>query len=165
MKEEIFVKDKFRLITIVMAISSLLIMIVSHFKIDEYLKIVIIPSFILIISYVFLIRKFDIDIRKNGYYYLIPIILILISNIIFDIANSNKVLNIVVIPIMLSIFFISLTNKKYNVSRRFLGWFFELFPSGLFSNLKYLKLNKIKNNTKNKKIFSIIIGILMKVDL
>lgn len=161
MREEIFVKEKFRLITMVMAISSLLIMIISHLHIDEYLKYAVIPSFILIISYIFLIRKFDIDTRKKAYYYLIPIVLILISNFIFKIDESNKILNILVVPILLSIFFISLTNDKYSISRRFLGWFLDLFPSGLFSNLKYLKLNKIKTNDKNKKIFSVILGIVI----
>lgn len=161
MKEEIFVKDKFRLITIVMAIASLIIMIVSHININEYLKYITIPSIILIISYIFLIKKFNIDIRKKAYYYLIPIVLILFSNIIFKVDESNKVLNVIVIPVMLSIFFLSLTNRKYNVSRRFIGWFLDLFPSGLFSNLKYLKLNNIKTTNKNKKVFSVILGIII----
>lgn len=165
MREEIFVKDKFRLITLVMGIASLLIMIVSHFKIDEYLKGVIMPFLILIASYIYLIKRLDIMVKRKAFYYLIPIILILISNVVFEIAYSNALLNIVIIPILLSIFFMSLTNKKYNLSRRFMGWFFELFPSGLFSNLKYLKLNKFKVSSKNKKVFGIIVGVLIGIPI
>ena len=66
-----------------------MMMIIHNIKMDSYIKYFIIPSILLIISFIYLIRKFDIDNNKKYYFLLIPIILILVSYLVIDIADSN----------------------------------------------------------------------------
>ncbi len=148
--------DKRTIITFL--ISAFIIAICHNLKIDNYFKNVIIPFIILILSYIYLF-KLTKNINKKAYYLLIPIILILTSNLIIKIDYTNQLLNIIILPILITIFFMSLINKNYNISNDFALWVFKLFPKNLFNNLKFLKLNKSKTkNNFSKIILGITIG-------
>ena len=153
------IKNNLRII-ITFILSSLIITIIHNFNINTYLKDFIIPTTILLISYTYTINKLNLIINKKTYYLLIPIILILISNLILKIDKTNIYLNIIIIPILLSIFFFKLTNKNYSIQRNFLKYFFTLFPKNIFKNLKEINLNlKIKNKINKNQFDSILKGL------
>ena len=139
--KKIFTNKVFTEITGFFLFDSLLITILINTNIDLYLSYIILPFIILLISYIILIKKNDLVVNKKAYYYLFFLILILASSFIIKIDISNKLLNIIVIPFLLSIFFLSLTNPYYNINN-FFSYFFKLIPNRLFSNLKYLSLLK-----------------------
>ena len=151
------IKDN-NIIKIVFLISSFIIVIFNNLNINWYTKGVMIPFTVMLISYIYLFNKTTFII-KRGYYLLIPIILILISFLIVKIDYSNMVLNIIIIPILLSIFFLSLTNKNYKISSYFIDWIFKIFPDGLISNLKYLKSDN--DNKKNSNTSNIVLGVIV----
>lgn len=159
--ENIFIKKNFKFISILFLAISFLMMIIHNIKMDLYIKYFIIPCSLLIISFIFLIRKFDIDKRKKYYLFLVPIILILFSYLIIDIDNSNMVLNVIVLPVLLSIFFAGITNERYVVDRNFIKNYFKIFPGNLFSNLSYLKLIKKEKTKKKNNLIYIVIGFVI----
>ena len=125
-------------------------------NINWYLKNIIIPFSVLIISNIAIFEK-DKFINKKAYFMLIPITLILISDPIIKIDASNKFLNVIVLFILVSIFLFLLVNKNYKISVNNISLMFKLFPDKIFSNLKYLKPSITKE--KNKKIVNIILGL------
>lgn len=137
-------------------ISSLIIVIFHNLKIDNYLKNVIVPFTTLTISYIIIF--FDKDVDKKKYLLMIPIFLILISNFFIKIDDINQDLNIIVLPILISIFFLIYTNKNYKLCVNSFNFVFKLFPKGLFSNLKFLKFDF--DDEKYNKIKNILIGIV-----
>ena len=148
---------------IVPIISSLLIVIVGKLDINWYFKYLMFPYFMLLVSMTFLTFK-NKDKSLKAYILLIPILLIIFSNLILKMFNGqideiNGILNIFILPVLISIYLFILVNKNYTVSFANTFLMFKLFPSKLFSNLKYIKFNtdKIKKN----KIGSIISGILI----
>ena len=159
--ENIFIKKNFKLISLLFLIISFIMMIMHNIKMDSYIKYFIIPCSLLIISFIYLIRKFDIDKNKKYYLLLIPIILILFSYLIIDIDNSNMILNVIVIPVVLSMLFIGTTNDNYVINRDFIKNFFRVFPGNLFSNLSYLKLVKEDKKKRNNNLLYIIIGFII----
>jgi len=144
-------------VTLTILISSLLIVITTNLNIDGYIKNVIIPFAITLLTYLFLLKDNEYK-NKKAYYLLIPIILIFINSLVIKIDDSNKLLNLVIIPVLLSTFFFLLINKNYKISNNFLTWLFKLFPKHLFRNLGYLKIEK--NNERNKKFNSIFLGVV-----
>ena len=66
---------------IVPIVSALLIVIISNLKIDWYFKTIMFPFFMVLVSSTILVMKND-DINKKAFYLLIPIILIIFSNLI-----------------------------------------------------------------------------------
>lgn len=150
-------------ISITSIISALLIYIVGLIKIDSYLKDIIIPFFIMLTSYVFLLKNVKLEKNKKAYWLLIPILLIMISRIIIKIDESNGFLNIIILPIIMQMFFYSLTNKNYKITGRSLWLAFKLFPNKLFYNLKYNKdLFKKKGS---KKISNILLGLIIGIPI
>lgn len=156
-------KKEFNIFLLSTTISAFLIMIVHNFKILSYDKYFIIPMFILIINYMYTMKKNNMIVNKKGFIYLIPIVLILLGTLFIKTDDSNKVLNVIIIPFLISFLFLTLTNKFYNVSRHFIKWFFKLFPTKLFSNLKHISSNVNIKNTNKKKISNILIGILISI--
>ncbi len=154
MQDNIKISHK-RIITFLIA--SLLIAISHNLKIDWYLKDVIIPFTILLITYIYIFADKN-YINKKAYYLLIPIILILISDMIIKIDWTNKLLNVLVLPFLITVFLMKLTNPNYSITKDYALWIFKLFPKDLFSNLKYLKLKRSneKSNTSN-----ILLGVLV----
>ena len=63
--ENIFVKKNFKLISLIFLVISFIMMVIHNIKMDSYIKYFIIPSCFLIISFIYLIRKFDIDKNKK----------------------------------------------------------------------------------------------------
>lgn len=140
-------------IVLTLLISALIIVISDNLKIDYYIKSIFIPFVTLLISYIILLKD-DYPLNKKHYYLLIPIILILISGVLTEIAFSNLSLNFLILPILLSIFFFFLTNKNYKISGSSIKWFWKLFPNKMIDNLKYLKFER--NNSS--KTISIVLG-------
>lgn len=156
-------KKENKRILITIFISALLIMIIRNFKLYDYDKYFIIPVIILIGSYLYILSNNKMIIDKRGYIFLIPIILIIIGTVIFKTNISNMILNIFIIPILISNLFLSLTNKNYRISNRFVIWIYRLFPKNLFKNIKSIKdIINIKNTNK-KKIYNIFLGILISI--
>ncbi len=143
---------------IVLLCAALLIVIFSNLKIDWYIRFVILPFSVMIISYIYLFEE-EKELNQKAYYLLIPIVLILMSDLILKIDESNKFLNVIVLPVLLTTFFMMLTNKNFFISSKIITWVFKLFPNKLFSNLKYLKSNGSK--TKSNRAVNIFMGIII----
>lgn len=137
-------------------LAAIIIVFFHGLNINWYLKNIIIPFSVLIISNIAIYEK-DKFINKKAYFMLIPITLILISDPIIKIDASNKFLNVIVLFILVSIFLFLLVNKNYKISVNNISLMFKLFPDKIFSNLKYLKPSITKE--KNKKIVNIILGL------
>ena len=146
-------------------ISAILIVIVGKLNIDWYFKNLMFPLLMIVISSTILVMDKK-DINKKAYYMLIPIILIIFSNLILlglkgNLDEDNELLNIVVLPILISMYLFLLINKNYKISLNNIFLMFKLFPSGLFKNLGYIKINVPRK--KNEKIINTIFGVLIGV--
>lgn len=159
--EEFKIKDT-KLIFIFAVIYAILMVIIRNMNIDYYLRSFILPLIFIIIGYIYLSYKNKIIKNKNAYYILMPIFLILISNFIFKVDESNMFLNIFILPIMISIFLFRLTTNN-EISLNSKKWVFKLFPKCIFSNLKYIKTG-FKNN-KSKNSINIILGLLIGIPI
>lgn len=127
----------------------------------EYLFNAMVPFVLILLSYIFLLRNKD-NKNKKAYLLLIPIGLIFINSVVFNdnrLDGSNQLLNIIILPILISTFLFIYTNKNYKINGSFWNWIFKLFPTGLFSNLKFLKLEKDKDRVN--KITNVILGIIV----
>ena len=153
--ENIFIKENIRLFLHLFGILSLIIMIFNNLNIDSYISKFIVPIMFLLISYIYLLKKMELSKNFNAYYYLIPITSMIMSYLV--ISDGNKFLNIIVIPITISIFLYSLVNDKYKLSRSIIPNFLKLIPNRLFSNLDYLNMLK-KEHKDTKKIDNLIVG-------
>lgn len=150
-------------------ISAILIVIIGSLDVNWYFKNVCFPFLALLLSNIILVMD-DKDVNKKAYFMLIPIILILISNVIsgfFDceIAQVNMILNLIVLPILISTFLFLLTNKNYVVSLKNISFMFKLFPQHIFKNFKYLKIRSVSGKMGNvlKVIAGITIGLVFSV--
>lgn len=146
-------------------ISAILIVIVGKLNIDWYFKNLMFPLFMIVISSTILVMDKK-EINKKSYYMLIPIALIIFSNLVLlglkaNLDGNNELLNIVVLPILISIYLFLLINKNYKISLNNILLMFKLFPSSLFKNLGYIKIDVPKK--KNEKIINTIFGILIGV--
>lgn len=146
---------------------ALIVTIIHNLEINGYIKDIIIPFVLLLILYLFMIKKSE-YVNKKAFYLLIPIGLIVASGP--NIAANNKVINAILLPTLYSIFFFRLTNPNYYLSFNGLFWIFKLFPNNFFSNLKFLKLksDQEQGTHKNGKIIiglclGIIVGIIFIV--
>ena len=154
---------------IVPIVSALLIVIISNLKIDWYFKTIMFPFFMILVSSTILVMKND-DINKKAFYLLIPIILIIFSNLILillkgTLDENNEILNIIVLPILISIYLFSLINKNYKIALVNIPLMFKIFPRYLFRNLKFLKIktNREKTNKIVNAVFGIIVGIVFSI--
>ena len=154
---------------IVPIVSALLIVIISNLKIDWYFKTITFPFFMILVSSTILVMKND-DINKKAFYLLIPIILIIFSNLILillkgTLDENNEILNIIVLPILISIYLFSLINKNYKIALVNIPLMFKIFPRYLFRNLKFLKIktNREKTNKILNAVFGIIVGIVFSI--
>ena len=154
-------KENFKQNIIPILISTLIIMILHNIKLIPYNKYFLLPMMLLIITDVYLLNKNKLVINNKAYRYLVPIILIILGTVIFATDISNKLLNIIIIPILISMLLLGLTNKHYQISGKFGKWFLKLFPARLFSNLKVVIDNITINSSKKKKALYIVIGLLI----
>lgn len=154
---------------IVPIVSALLIVIISNLKIDWYFKTIMFPFFMILVSSTILVMKND-DINKKAFYLLIPIILIIFSNLILillkgTLDENNEILNIIVLPILISIYLFSLINKNYKIALVNIPLMFKIFPRYLFRNLKFLKIKTSREKTNKilNAVFGIIVGIVFSI--
>ena len=154
---------------IVPIVWALLIVIISNLKIDWYFKTIMFPFFMVLVSSTILVMKND-DINKKAFYLLIPIILIIFSNLILILLKgildeNNEILNIIVLPILISIYLFSLINKNYKIDLVNIPLMFKIFPRYLFRNLKFLKIKTSREKTNKilNAVFGIIVGIVFSI--
>lgn len=154
---------------IVPIVSALLIVIISNLKIDWYFKTIMFPFFMVLVSSTIFVMKND-DINKKAFYLLIPIILIIFSNLILillkgTLDENNEILNIIVLPILISIYLFSLINKNYKITLVNIPLMFKIFSRYLFRNLKFLKIktSREKINKILNAVFGIIVGIVFSI--
>ena len=139
---------------IIIFISSLVIVLFHNLKIHWYIKDVITPYITALICYILILRK---DNKPNChiYYFLIPIILIIISHFIISIDESNMFINIIILPIILLCFFLSWINPYFSLSKDWLTIIPDIFPKNLFHNLTFLKK---EGKNKEERTNNIILG-------
>ena len=152
---------------IVSLLSAILIVIISKLNINWYFKTIMFPFLVITLSSSILVAK-NKNLNKKAYLLLIPIILILICNIFLSLLNgqldsNNKIINVFILPILISIYLFMLIDKNYKLTLQNIPLVFNLFPKNLGSNLKYIKLNN--SNKKNEKIINSIIGIFIGIIL
>ena len=154
---------------IVPIVSALLIVIISNLKIDWYFKTIMFPFFMILVSSTILVMKND-NINKKSFYLLIQIILIIFSNLILillkgTLDENNEILNIIVLPILISIYLFSLINKNYKIALVNIPLMFKIFPRYLFRNLKFLKIKTSREKTNKilNAVFGIIVGIVFSI--
>ncbi len=152
-------------VLIITIIASIVITFFTRLNIDNYIKYAIIPIISIITSYTIFASTLDIKLNKKSYIYLIYIFLILISYFIIPLAEVNKYLNIIVVPILTSIYIFSLINPNYHLNLNFLRWFTKLIPGYLFSNTEYINTAVKETKIQNNKIKDIIKGLLIGIPI
>lgn len=146
-------------------ISAILIVIVGMLNIDFYFKSVMFPFLMILISSTILVKDYE-GINKKAYLLIIPIVLIIISNLVLKVLKgnldgTNQLLNIVVLPLLISTYLFMLVRSDFKVSLENMFLVFKLFPKNLFKNLKFIKIDTRKD--KNDKIINIIFGTIIGV--
>lgn len=146
-------------------ISAILIVIVGMLNIDFYFKSVMFPFLMILISSTILVKDYE-GINKKTYLLIIPIVIIIISNLVLKVLKgnldgTNQLLNIIVLPLLISTYLFMLVRSDFNVSLENMFLVFKLFPKNLFKNLKFIKIDTKKE--KNDKIINIIFGTIIGV--
>lgn len=146
-------------------ISAILIVIVGMLNIDFYFKSVMFPFLMILISSTILVKDYE-GINKKAYLLIIPIVLIIISNLVLKVLKgnldgTNQLLNIIVLPLLISTYLFMLVRSDYKVSLENMFLVFKLFPKNLFKNLKFIKIDTKKD--KNDKVINIIFGTIIGV--
>ena len=146
-------------------ISAILIVIVGMLNIDFYFKSVMFPFLMILISSTILVKDYE-GINKKAYLLIIPIVLIIISNLVLKVLKgnldgTNQLLNVVVLPLLISTYLFMLVRSDFKVSLENMFLVFKLFPKNLFKNLKFIKIDT--NKEKNDKVINIIFGTIIGV--
>ena len=146
-------------------ISAILIVLVGMLNIDFYFKSVMFPFLMILISSTILVKDYE-EINKKAYLLIIPIVLIIISNLVLKVLKgnldgTNQLLNIIVLPLLISTYLFMLVRSDFKVSLENMFLVFKLFPKNLFKNLKFIKIDTKKD--KNDKIINIIFGTIIGV--
>lgn len=146
-------------------ISAILIVIVGMLNIDFYFKSVMFPFLMILISSTILVKDYE-KINKKAYLLIIPIVLIIISNLVLKVLKgnldgTNQLLNIIVLPLLISTYLFMLVRSDFKVSLENMFLVFKLFPKNLFKNLKFIKIDT--NKEKNDKVINIIFGTIIGV--
>ena len=146
-------------------ISAILIVVVGMLNIDFYFKSVMFPFLMILISSTILVKDYE-KINKKAYLLIIPIVIIIISNLVLKVLKgnldgTNQLLNIIVLPLLISTYLFMLVRSDFNVSLENMFLVFKLFPKNLFKNLKFIKIDTSKE--KNDKVINIIFGTIIGV--
>lgn len=146
-------------------ISAILIVVVGMLNIDFYFKSVMFPFLMILISSTILVKDYE-KINKKAYLLIIPIVLIIISNLVLKVLKgnldgTNQLLNIIVLPLLISTYLFMLVRSDFKVSLENMFLVFKLFPKNLFKNLKFIKIDT--NKEKNDKVINIIFGTVIGV--
>lgn len=165
MKEEdkIIENEILKIVLLITTIASIIITIFTRLQIDEYTKFIILPITSIILSYTSFVNFTNLKINTKAYIFLGIIFLILYSYYIVPLAEVNKYLNIIIVPILTSIYVFTLINPNYKINFNFLRWFFKLIPGYLFSNTEYIesavKETKINNNKGKDALKGLLIAV------
>ena len=148
-------------------ISTILIVNVGMLNIDFYFKSVMFPFLMILISSTILVKDYE-GINKKAYLLIIPIVIIIISNLVLKVLKgnldgTNQLLNIIVLPLLISTYLFILVRSDFKVSLENMFLVFKLFPKNLFKNLKFIKIDTKKD--KNDKVINIIFGTIIGVFL
>lgn len=151
--------------TLVPLISAILIVVTGMLNIDFYFKSVMFPFLMILISSTILVKDYE-GINKKAYLLIIPIVLIIISNLVLKVLKgnldgTNQLLNIIVLPLLISTYLFMLVRSDFKVSLENMFLVFKLFPKNLFKNLKFIKIDT--NKEKNDKVINIIFGTIIGV--
>lgn len=146
-------------------ISAILIVVAGMLNIDFYFKSVMFPFLMILISSTILVKDYE-KINKKAYLLIIPIVLIIISNLVLKVLKgnldgTNQLLNIIVLPLLISTYLFMLVRSDFKVSLENMFLVFKLFPKNLFKNLKFIKIDT--NKEKNDKVINIIFGTIIGV--
>ena len=146
-------------------ISAILIVVAGMLNIDFYFKSVMFPFLMILISSTILVKDYE-EINKKAYLLIIPIVLIIISNLVLKVLKgnldgTNQLLNIIVLPLLISTYLFMLVRSDFKVSLENMFLVFKLFPKNLFKNLKFIKIDT--NKEKNDKVINIIFGTIIGV--
>lgn len=146
-------------------ISAILIVNVGMLNIDFYFKSVMFPFLMILISSTILVKDYE-GINKKAYLLIIPIVIIIISNLVLKVLKgnldgTNQLLNIIVLPLLISTYLFILVRSDFKVSLENMFLVFKLFPKNLFKNLKFIKIDTKKD--KNDKVINIIFGTIIGV--
>ncbi len=146
-------------------ISAILIVVVGMLNIDFYFKSVMFPFLMILISSTILVKDYE-KINKKAYLLIIPIVIIIISNLVLKVLKgnldgTNQLLNIIVLPLLISTYLFMLVRSDFKVSLENMFLVFKLFPKNLFKNLKFIKIDTSKE--KNDKVINIIFGTIIGV--
>lgn len=146
-------------------ISAILIVVAGMLNIDFYFKSVMFPFLMILISSTILVKDYE-GINKKAYLLIIPIVLIIISNLVLKVLKgnldgTNQLLNIIVLPLLISTYLFMLVRSDFKVSLENMFLVFKLFPKNLFKNLKFIKIDTKKE--KNDKVINIIFGTIIGV--
>lgn len=146
-------------------ISAILIVVTGMLNIDFYFKSVMFPFLMILISSTILVKDYE-GINKKAYLLIIPIVLIIISNLVLKVLKgnldgTNQLLNIIVLPLLISTYLFMLVRSDFKVSLENMFLVFKLFPKNLFKNLKFIKIDT--NKEKNDKVINIIFGTIIGV--
>lgn len=146
-------------------ISAILIVVAGMLNIDFYFKSVMFPFLMILISSTILVKDYE-RINKKAYLLIIPIVIIIISNLVLKVLKgnldgTNQLLNIIVLPLLISTYLFMLVRSDFKVSLENMFLVFKLFPRNLFKNLKFIKIDT--NKEKNDKVINIIFGTVIGV--
>lgn len=146
-------------------ISAILIVVAGMLNIDFYFKSVMFPFLMILISSTILVKDYE-GINKKAYLLIIPIVIIIISNLVLKVLKgnldgTNQLLNIIVLPLLISTYLFMLVRSDFKVSLENMFLVFKLFPKNLFKNLKFIKIDTKKE--KNDKVINIIFGTIIGV--
>lgn len=146
-------------------ISAILIVVAGMLNIDFYFKSVMFPFLMILISSTILVKDYE-GINKKAYLLIIPIVIIIISNLVLKVLKgnldgTNQLLNIIVLPLLISTYLFMLVRSDFKVSLENMFLLFKLFPKNLFKNLKFIKIDTKKD--KNDKVINIIFGTVIGV--
>lgn len=146
-------------------ISAILIVVAGMLNIDFYFKSVMFPFLMILISSTILVKDYE-GINKKAYLLIIPIVIIIISNLVLKVLKgnldgTNQLLNIIVLPLLISTYLFILVRSDFKVSLENMFLVFKLFPKNLFKNLKFIKIDTKKD--KNDKVINIIFGTIIGV--
>lgn len=146
-------------------ISAILVVVAGMLNIDFYFKSVMFPFLMILISSTILVKDYE-GINKKAYLLIIPIVLIIISNLVLKVLKgnldgTNQLLNIIVLPLLISTYLFMLVRSDFKVSLENMFLVFKLFPRNLFKNLKFIKIDT--NKEKNDKVINIIFGTIIGV--
>ncbi len=150
----------FEITTISSIIIGILVVIINSLGVTPYSGYFLLPIMLLVAFYIFMLKIIGIKTNDKAYIFLIPVIMIIVSNFIFKVDSSNKFLNIFIIPILLSIFLFMLVDENRKITKNSLRWVIDLFPSYLFSNMSNMRLPLKEEKTKTR-CKNILIGLLI----